>query len=163
MPDQTTIPAETRARDAPASRGSALEIQQVYAKLPAQNVERARAFYGEKLDLHPYGEHNRHLHYELDGGYFIIFPSSGTPSGTHDQLGFIVDDIERTVAELQAKGVPFADHEPPPHGTRRNRITDIGGVRAAWFKDSEGNLISIAEFPGGSPLKRPTAWPRTAG
>ncbi len=154
MPDRTTIPAEPRAGDAPADRESRLEIQQVYAKLPAQDVERARAFYGAKLGLHPYGEHNRHLHYELDGGYFIIFPSIGAPSGTHDQLGFIVDDIERTVAELQAKGVQFADHDPPPHATKRNGITDIDGVRAAWFKDSEGNLISIAEFPGGSPLKR---------
>ena len=129
-------------------------IRQLYAKLPAQDIERARAFYAQKLSLEPFGEHNQHLHYRLDGSYFILFPSSGAPSGTHDQLGLVVDDIQRAVAELDANGVIFENPEPPPHATRQGAITDFGEVKAAWFKDSEGNVISIAEFPSGGPFAR---------
>jgi mannose-6-phosphate isomerase-like protein (cupin superfamily) len=47
--------------------------------------------------------------------------------------------------------VVFEEYEPPGASAAEG-ITDFGGVRSAWFKDSEGNLISIAEFAGGSPF-----------
>jgi len=50
---------------------------------------------------------------------------------------------------LEATGVAFESYDPPPGAAHRGRITGFGAVRAAWFKDSEGNLISIAEFRGG--------------
>jgi catechol 2,3-dioxygenase-like lactoylglutathione lyase family enzyme len=108
----------------------------VYAKLPAQDVARAKAFYGEKLGLTPVREHHDHLTYEVGAARFVVFPSSGSPSGTHDQLGLVVADVHTTVADLRAKGVEL----------ERDGVVDFGGVKAAWFKDSEGNLISVAEF-----------------
>jgi hypothetical protein len=72
-----------------------------------------------------------------------VFPSSGAPSGTHDQLGLVVDDLATAVADLRDKGVAF-----------EGAIADFGEVKAAWFKDSEGNLISLAEFASGSPFTR---------
>ena len=143
MTDQT-VPTE-----APARGAEGLSILQVYAKLPAQDVERARAFYAEKLGLEPERELDAHLFYGVAGSQFLVFPSSGAPSGTHDQFGLMVDDIEQAVDALEARGVTFESYDPPPGATRRGRITDFGAVRAAWFKDSEGNLISIAEFRGG--------------
>lgn len=127
-------------------------MNQIYAKLPARNIERARAFYADKLRLRPFGEHNDHLHYEVRGSYFIVYPSSGAASGTHDQLGFVVDDVESVVAGLRSNGVVFEEYEPPPGATVTDGIMDLGGVKAAWFKDSEGNLFSIGEFAGGSPF-----------
>lgn len=127
-------------------------MKQIYAKLPASDVERARAFYMDKLDLTPFGEHNNHLHYEVGGSYFIVYPSSGTASGTHDQLGLVVDHVELMVAALRANGVVFEEYEPPPGANVADGIMDFGGVKAAWFKDSEGNLLSIVEFAGGSPF-----------
>jgi catechol 2,3-dioxygenase-like lactoylglutathione lyase family enzyme len=123
-----------------------------YGKLPAQNVARARAFYADKLGLTPYKEHADHLYFQVGRTTFIIFPSAGAPSGTHDQLGFIVDDVESTVARLQSKGVAFEIFPGPPGATVKNGIMDRGSMKAAWFKDSEGNLISIAEFSEGSPF-----------
>jgi catechol 2,3-dioxygenase-like lactoylglutathione lyase family enzyme len=123
-----------------------------YGKLPAQNVARARAFYADKLGLKPYREHADHLYFEVGRTTFIIFPSTGAPSGTHDQLGFIVDDVESTVARLQSKGVTFEIFPGPRGATMKNAIMDRGSMKAAWFKDSEGNLISIAEFSQGSPF-----------
>ncbi|HZT91095.1 MAG TPA: VOC family protein [Gaiellaceae bacterium] len=107
-----------------------------YAKLPAQDVERARAFYRDVLGFEPVSEHNGHMRFECGGQQFLVFPSSGKPSGDHDQLGLVVDDVEAAHAELESRGVRFE-----PEG-----IKDFGIVKAAWFHDSEGNLISINEF-----------------
>jgi catechol 2,3-dioxygenase-like lactoylglutathione lyase family enzyme len=123
-----------------------------YGKLPAQNVARARAFYADKLGLTPYREHADHLYYEVGGTTFIIFPSAGAPSGTHDQHGLIVDDVESTVSRLQSNGVTFEKYPAPPGASMKDGIMDRGSMKAAWFKDSEGNLISIAEFRQGSPF-----------
>lgn len=119
-----------------------------YGKLPAQDVERARAFYRDVLGLEPVREHRNHLFYECGGNSFLVFPSSGAPSGTHDQLGFVVEDVEAAVAQLRARGVRFETYEPPPGSTVSDGIMDYGTVKAAWFKDTEGNLISVAEFVG---------------
>ena len=128
-------------------------ITDVYGKLPAQNVERARAFYADKLGLTPYREHADHLYYEVGGTTFIIFPSAGAPSGTHDQFGLIVNDVESAVARLHSRGVTFEMYPAPSGASMRNGIMDRGSMKAAWFKDTEGNLISVAEFSQGSPFR----------
>ena len=120
-----------------------------YAKLPAQDVERARAFYRDVLGFEPVRENHGHLFYECGGASFLVFPSAGSPSGTHDQLGFVVEDVEAAVAELRAQGVAFETYDPRPGASFRDGIMDMGSVKAAWFKDSEGNLISLAQFVGG--------------
>ncbi len=131
---------------------TAMNQSYAYAKLPARDVERARAFYADRLNLTPFGEHNSHLFYEVGGTHFIVYPSSGAASGTHDQLGFVVEDVEAMVARLRSNGVTFEEYEPPPGASATDGIMDFGGVKAAWFKDSEGNLLSIVEFAGGSPF-----------
>jgi catechol 2,3-dioxygenase-like lactoylglutathione lyase family enzyme len=131
---------------------SAMALNQAYAKLPARDVERSRAFYAEKLGLRPLGEYNHHLYYELEGSHFMVYPSDGAASGTHDQLGFVVEDIESMVVTLRSNGVSFEEYEPPQGVPGADGIMDFGGVKSAWFKDSEGNLLSIVEFAGGSPF-----------
>jgi catechol 2,3-dioxygenase-like lactoylglutathione lyase family enzyme len=150
-------PATAGVNAAAEDSAGRLAISQLFSKLPAQDIERARAFYRDAFGLEPYSEHKRHLHYEIDGGYFIIFPSSGAPSGTHDQLGFVVEDVEAAAAQLRSKGITFEDYEAPPHATKHDGITDFGAVRAAWLKDSEGNLISIGQFTNGTPFSRRAA------
>jgi catechol 2,3-dioxygenase-like lactoylglutathione lyase family enzyme len=131
---------------------SATVLNQSYAKLPARDVERARSFYAEKVNLTPFGEHDSHLFYEVGGSHFTVYPSGGAASGTHDQIGFVVEDVELMVARLRSNGVTFEECEPPPGASATDGIMDFGGVKAAWFKDSEGNLLSIVEFAGGSPF-----------
>ena len=138
-------------------------LNESYAKLPARDVERARAFYAERLNLTPFGEHSSHLFYEIGGSHFMVYPSSGAASGTHDQIGFVVEDVESMVATLRSNGVNFEEYEPPPGAFATDGITDFGGVKAAWFKDSEGNLLSIVEFAGGSPFAaRPKSGARSS-
>jgi mannose-6-phosphate isomerase-like protein (cupin superfamily)/predicted enzyme related to lactoylglutathione lyase len=130
----------------------ATAMNQTYAKLPARDIERARAFYADRLNLTPFGEHNSHLFYEVGGSHFMVYPSSGAASGNHDQIGFAVEDVESMVAKLRSNGVIFEEYEPSPGASATDGIMDFGGVKAAWFKDSEGNLISIVEFAGRSPF-----------
>jgi catechol 2,3-dioxygenase-like lactoylglutathione lyase family enzyme len=125
-----------------------MNFRSSYAKLPAQDVQRARAFYRDVLGFEPARDHQNHLFYECGGSSFLVFPSSGSPSGTHDQLGFAVEDVEACAAELRSRGVEFETYEAPPGCSFRDGIMDYGAVKAAWFKDSEGNLISIAQFIG---------------
>jgi predicted enzyme related to lactoylglutathione lyase len=113
------------------------------ATLPAQDMERAKAFYRDKLGLTPTQEDPGGVIYVLAEGIgFGVFPSSGKPSGTHTQLAMEVDDVEGAVRDLQAKGVKFEDYDTPGLKTV-NGIAEIGGSKIAWFKDSEGNLIVL--------------------
>jgi catechol 2,3-dioxygenase-like lactoylglutathione lyase family enzyme len=125
-----------------------MNFRSSYAKLPAQDVERARAFYRDVLGFEPARDHQSHLFYECGGSSFLVFPSSGSPSGTHDQLGFVVDDVDAAAAELRSRGVELETYEAPPGCSFRDGIMDYGAVKAAWVKDSEGNLISFAQFVG---------------
>ena len=113
------------------------------ATLPAQDLERAKAFYRDKLGLNPTLEGGFGLLYELAAGTgFGVFPSSGKPSGTHTQMAIEVEDVEGAVKDMQAKGVKFEEYDTPTLKTI-NGIADLGGSKSAWFKDSEGNLIAL--------------------
>lgn len=125
----------------------------VASRLPAQDLQRARRFYAEKLGLEPADERPGGLLYRCASGEFALFQSTGQPSGEHTQMGWEVDDIEATVAELRSRGVVFEDVDVPGF-TTTDGIADIAGnypskkavgERAVWFRDSEGNMLGIGQ------------------
>ena len=130
-----------------------LEHSDVATRLPAKDLERARAFYAEKLGLEPVEERPGGLRYRCGTTFFVLFESAGEASGTHTQMGWEVADLAATVAALRARGVVFEEYDLP--GIRTvNGIAEIegnypskGGVgeRGAWFRDSEGNLLGIGQ------------------
>ena len=124
----------------------------VATRLPAQDLQRARAFYSEKLGLEPVEERPGGLRYTCAGGEFALFASAGGPSGAHTQMGWEVDDIDATVAELRSRGVVFEEYDLPGLETvdgiaavEGNYPSKGSGERAAWFRDSEGNLMGIGQ------------------
>lgn len=123
-----------------------LDRANVYATIPAQNLERAKAFYADKLGLRPEHERPDGLHYRCGSGEFLLFESSGESSGTHTQLGWDVEDVEAAVARLRESGVVFEEYDMPGFKTV-DGIAEVGGLKGAWFKDSEGNLLAIGELP----------------
>jgi predicted enzyme related to lactoylglutathione lyase len=125
----------------------------VAARIPAQDLQRAKRFYLEKLGLSPAEERPGGIRYECAAGSFALFESAGTASGRHTQMGWQVDDIDATVRELRRRGVVFEEYDLPGLKTV-DGIAEVagnypsnGGIgeRAAWFKDSEGNLLGIGE------------------
>ena len=122
-------------------------------RLPAQDLDRARRFYAERLGLEPVDERPGGLLYRVAGGEFALFLSAGRPSGAHTQMGFEVADLDATVAELRSRGVVFEEVDVPGFRTR-DGIADIEGnypskgargERGAWFRDSEGNLLGVGQ------------------
>ena len=137
----------------PLSGDGALAHGDVQARLPCQDLARARRYYAEKLGLEPVEEREGGLRYRCGSTVFSLFASAGAPSGTHTQMGWKVDDIEAAVAELRERGVDFERYDFPDL-TTVDGITDIpgtypteGGIgeRAAWFRDSEGNLLGLGQ------------------
>jgi catechol 2,3-dioxygenase-like lactoylglutathione lyase family enzyme len=124
-----------------------LDSSDVYATIPASDLERAKAFYADKLGLKPSEERPEGLRYRCGNGGFLLFESSGAASGDHTQIGWDVDDVEATVEELRDRGVVFEEYDLPGFKTV-NGIAEIAGEKGAWFKDSEGNLLSIGQSIG---------------
>jgi catechol 2,3-dioxygenase-like lactoylglutathione lyase family enzyme len=124
-------------------------------KLPAQDLERARAFYRDKLGLEPVEERSGGLRYVLGPTEFHLFSSSGKPSGESTQMGFEVDDLEATLADLRARGVIFERFDMPGFESSEDIITAPDnypskgtGELGTFFYDSEGNLIGLAQPVG---------------
>ena len=126
-----------------------LSDRPVLPALPAQDIERAKTFYKEKLDMSPTRESEGDLFYECgDGTGFLVFLSSGSSRGDFTQMGWDVHDLDETVRDLTARGVTFEQYDFPGLKTDEAGIADLGGDRNAWFKDSEGNLISLHSSAG---------------
>ena len=143
-----------RAEGPPASAlESPLEAGGVTTRLPAQDLERARRFYAEKLGLEPVETRPGGLRYACASGGFALFQSAGRPSGEHTQMAWKVQDLDATVAELRGRGVVFEDVDVPGLRTVEGIAEVAGnypstgsrGERAAWFRDSEGNLIGVGQ------------------
>ena len=118
-----------------------------HTTLPAADLGRAKKFYADKLGLSPSTESPGGLFYVTGGGTrFTLYPTPNPARGGHTQMGLSVNDIERTVADLQAAGVVFEEYDFPGLKTERG-VAQTGDARAAWFKDSEGNLIGLVEIP----------------
>ena len=125
----------------------------VATRLPARDLERARRFYADKLGLEPAEERPGGLLYRGANGEFALIESAGASPGTFTQMGWEVDDIEGTVAELRGRGVEFEEVDLPGLETI-NGIADVAGnypskggkgERAAWFRDSEGKMLGIGQ------------------
>jgi catechol 2,3-dioxygenase-like lactoylglutathione lyase family enzyme len=129
-----------------------LENGHVATRLPVQDMGRARAFYAEKLGLEPVEERPGGLLYRCASGQFALFHSAGSSPGTFTQMGWTVDDVVATVAELRSRGVVF-EQVNVPGLTTVDDIAEVAGnypskgsgEKAAWFRDSEGNMLGIGE------------------
>jgi catechol 2,3-dioxygenase-like lactoylglutathione lyase family enzyme len=132
--------------------GMAISDARVAARLPATDLEQARRWYAEKLGLEPVEERPGGLRYVVGGAEFAIYQSAGGADGSFTQLAFTVDDIEAEVAAMRARGVVFEDYDIPGLETvdgiaeiEGNYPSKGSGERAAWFRDSEGNMLGIGQ------------------
>jgi len=136
----------------PKEASSMLKDGRVATRIPVRDLEKARAFYSEKLGLDPVEERPGGLLYRCGGTEFALFASSGTSSGTHTQMGWSVEDIEATVADLRSRGLEFEEVEMPgievEDGIARipgNYPSKGSGERAVWFRDPDGNVFGVGE------------------
>jgi catechol 2,3-dioxygenase-like lactoylglutathione lyase family enzyme len=117
-----------------------------WATLPAADIERAKRWYAEKLGLTPVKETHAWITYRCGSSILQLYPTASGGHARHTLGGWVVDDLEATVAELRGRGVEFEEYDVPGLKTVEG-IAELGGVeRAAWFRDSEGNILAISTF-----------------
>lgn len=122
-----------------------LQQAPMYSYIPAQDVDRARRFYEDKLGLEANLEVAGGIVYQFGKGtacFLYQSPNAGTSRAS--QAFWDVEDIEREVAELKRRGVEFERYEGMPN-VDANGISTEDGARAAWFKDSEGNTMALIQ------------------
>lgn len=121
------------------------ETTGVHTTLPAIDLERAKAFYTTTVGATPGESSPGGAFFVIGGTRFVLYPTPNPNRGGHTQMGIAVKDAEDAVKVLRGRGVKFEEYDLPGLKTV-NGIADTAGGRAAWFKDTEGNMIGIIEL-----------------
>ena len=115
----------------------------VMTMLPVKDMERARDFYVNKLGLEAEGlAADGKFVVRANGTRFGLVPKPEGTKAEHTALGFEVADLEAEIKSLKARGVRFHDYDFPNFKTVDHMIV-LGTDRAAWFSDSEGNILCL--------------------
>jgi catechol 2,3-dioxygenase-like lactoylglutathione lyase family enzyme len=119
----------------------------ITAILPVSDISRATAFYRDRLGLQDLGEADDGNHNLRAGsGTIGLMPAEPGAQSAHTVLSFEVDDVFREMRDLESHGVTFEDYDLPNIKTVEHVWTQ-GENKAAWFKDSEGNVLCLHEGP----------------
>ena len=114
--------------------------------LPVVNADRARDFYGRVLGLHDLGPSgDGKFLFDLSGGFLALLQKDQPTKAEHTALSFEVADARAAINELTARGVVFEDYDFPGLKTV-DKVCILGSEKAAWFKDTEGNILCVHEI-----------------
>jgi predicted enzyme related to lactoylglutathione lyase len=117
---------------------------EIYAVIPASDLGRAREFYEDKLGLKPDEERDEGVLYKVSNSKFLLYETSFAGTAQNTAATWVTSDLDADMAELRGRGVVFEDYDFPGLKTENGVATSEGG-RAAWFKDSEGNILALSE------------------
>lgn len=122
-----------------------LTYTRAFSGFAVNDLQKAREFYSETLGLNT-SEENDLLTLHLAGDRdTLIYPKPDFVPATYTILNFEVDDIEKTVDDLTARGVKFERYDGMKQDERA--IHKDGGLLIAWFTDPAGNVISVLQQP----------------
>lgn len=117
----------------------------VTCMLPVKDMVRARLFYDRTLGLQPLGNRpDGKFVYQCGGTRIALFPKPEGTKAEHTALSFRVDNITEAVSDLTSRGVRFADYDFPDLKTI-DHVCVLGSEKAAWFEDTEGNILCLHE------------------
>lgn len=122
----------------------------VHPSLAASDVDRARAWYAEKLGLTPSRDYGDLLVFTIGDSMFSVYPTPSAGTAKNTVAVENVPDLRAEVARMKSRGVVFEDYDMPGLYTEDGIAAMDEGSLNAWFKDSEGNIISLVERPGDS-------------
>ncbi len=119
----------------------------VMPMLPASDLDRARGWYEAKLGLQPRMDMAEQELLVYDG--FIVYRSQFAGTAKNTAAIWVTDDADRLVAQLRERGVRFEEYDMPELSWEDGVATDPSGLKTVWFKDSEENILSLAQLPAG--------------
>ncbi|MQS17808.1 VOC family protein [Streptomyces kaniharaensis] len=114
------------------------------AMIPAADLARAKAFYTDTLGLKVIEETPMDLVFECGGTEFGMYETPSGGQAAHTLASFKVLDLDGEMQALRARGITFEEYDMPGLKTV-NGVAEANGLRAAWFKDSEGNILCVAQ------------------
>ena len=122
-----------------------LEKASAQATIAVSDLDRATKFYGETLGLPLKDERADGVTSKAGNTWVLVYPSPFAGTSQSTGRAFEVDgDLETAVKELRDGGVTFEEYDLPGLKTK-NGIAEIGGVKVAWFKDPDGNILAVGE------------------
>lgn len=130
----------------------------VFAVLPCVDFQRAKNFYEQVLGLKQVempgmegDESDGTIIYECGGGTRLFVYQRPEPTkAEHTVAGWVVADLDAVVDQLIAKGVKMEVYDMPGVEFDDRGVATMGGLKGAWFKDPEGNILSLNEMPQSS-------------
>lgn len=114
----------------------------VYATIAVRDLELSKEFYEETLGLKQVDENPGGVMYESGSGKLFVYQSDTAGSGKATCAAWQVDDVERFATDLQSAGVRFDTYDIPDAEVD-GYIYTMGSQKVAWFKDPDGNILSI--------------------
>ena len=122
-----------------------LANSQVAAALPVEDLTRARKFYEEKLGFKPVESSSSGVLYRCGKGTCLFLYEAKNTKTEHILAVFEVDNLQREVKELMGKGVVIEANKLPEVSTLDD-LTSMPTGDIVSFKDSEGNILAIAQM-----------------
>lgn len=119
-----------------------LQDSTVYATIAVQDLERAKNFYGELLGLRQIDQNMGGVMYESGGGKLFVYQSDTAGTGKATCAAWHVDDVASVVDAMKRSGITFDSYDIPGADVDGDIYT-MGLQKAAWFKDPDGNILSI--------------------
>lgn len=118
----------------------------VAAMLAVRDVAVARDFYENALGLELVSEAADAIVYRSGDSVAVVYPSeyAGTNKATAASWA-VGEDFDRIVEDLRTKGVGFEHYDDVSGVTRDGDVHTGGGIRAVWFKDPDGNILSVID------------------
>ncbi|MFJ3218724.1 VOC family protein [Kitasatospora sp. NPDC086801] len=114
------------------------------AVIPAADLARARSFYTDTLGLKLTEETDEELVCDCGGTQFMIYHTPSGGQAAHTLASFKVADLDGEMSALRDRGITFEEYDFPGLKTV-NGVAERDDLRAAWFKDSEGNILCLAQ------------------
>jgi len=122
----------------------------IYTKMigfvPTRDLNKARAFYEGLLGLRSVSEDEFALVLDANGTVIRVTKATDFKPQPFAILGWQVADISQAVSELGDKGIHFERYGMKEQD-KRGVWTAPGGARVVWFKDPDGNVLSLTQFP----------------
>jgi catechol 2,3-dioxygenase-like lactoylglutathione lyase family enzyme len=121
-----------------------LENRNAIANIAVRNLPAARKFYEGKLGLKAVGtEGDELVTYRSGDSTLFVYRSDFAGTNKATAVTWVVgDEVDALVRRLTEKGVAFERYEMP--GMRHEGDVHVGdGMRVAWFKDPDGNVLSV--------------------
>lgn len=130
-------------------RQAMLKTSRAFSGFSANDIGKAREFYGRTLGLDISEDHGI-LSLHLGGGAdVLIYPKAAHTPATFTVLNFPVENVDHAVDELGKRGVRFEIYDDPGFKTDAKGISrNNGGPTIAWFKDPAGNILSVIDAKG---------------